>query len=208
MDGTRVSIWFEEQKDFYSGFVNYDTEYVSGLAGGGKAAYNDDSGSHMHYLPKYDGGDEEHVPWRAIQIGIRNISPAAAIDVAHKHPLPSGQLNTDTGRLWGLRGASSQDLLGIFAPIFPEMKDIIEGTGGCGSQFQGQTNAGRVARSASSAISVRRRSAISMPGHGKNHSDHQGYTMNRNLKELTLSGGAPVLSGTRDIALALAQHRP
>ena len=29
-----------------------------------------------------------------------------------------------------------------------------------------------------------------------------------NLKELTLSDEAPILSGTRDVALALAQHRP
>ena len=32
--------------------------------------------------------------------------------------------------------------------------------------------------------------------------------MDRNLKELALSDGAHVLSGKRDIALALAQHRP
>jgi hypothetical protein len=65
-------------------------------------------------------------------------------------------------------------------------------------------NAGRVARSASSAIGMRRKSAISMPGHGKNHSDHQGYKMDCKLKELTLSDEAPVLNTTRDIALALA----
>ena len=88
------------------------------------------------------------------------------------------------------------------------MKDITEDTDGCGSQFQGQTDAGRVARPASSAISVRRKSTISIPGHGKNHSDHQGYTMDRNLKEPTLSDEAPVLSGTRGTALVLAQRRP
>lgn len=32
--------------------------------------------------------------------------------------------------------------------------------------------------------------------------------MDCNLKELTLSDEAPILSGTRDVALALAQHRP
>ena len=32
--------------------------------------------------------------------------------------------------------------------------------------------------------------------------------MDRSLKELALSDGASVLSGTRDIALALAQHWP
>ena len=51
---------------------------------------------------------------------------------------------------------------------------------------------------------MRRKSAISMPGHGKNHSDHQGYKMDCKLKELTLSDEAPVLNTTRDIALALA----
>jgi len=57
---------------------------------------------------------------------------------------------------------------------------------------------------------VKRKSTITIPGHGKNHSDHQGYTINRNLKELVLSdeSQAPVLSVTRDIALALAQQRP
>ena len=116
----------------------------------------------------------------------------------------SGQINTDNGKLWSLRDASPQDLLGISVPIFPEMEDIIEDTDGCGSQFQGQTNVGRVARPASSAIGVRRKSSISVPGHGKNHSDHEGHTMDCNLKELTLSNEAPVLSGTRNIALALA----
>jgi hypothetical protein len=208
VDGTRVSIWFEEQKDFYSGFVRYDTEYVSELASEGKAADNDGDGSPMHYLLKYDDGDDEHISWRAIQVGIRNITSGGFIDIAHQHPLPSGQINTDNGRLWSLRDASPQDLLGISVPIFPEMEDIIEDTDGCGYQFQGQTNAGRVARSASSAIGVRRKSSISVPGHGKNHSDHEGHTMDCNLKELTLSNEAPVLSGTREIALALAQHRP
>ena len=32
--------------------------------------------------------------------------------------------------------------------------------------------------------------------------------MDFNLKELALSNEAPVLSGTRETALALAQHRP
>ena len=41
----------------------------------------------------------------------------------------------------------------------------------------------------------------------KSHSDHEGYTEDCNLKELTLSNKAPVLSGTREMALALAQHR-
>ena len=150
----------------------------------------------MHYLLKYDDGDDEHISWRAIQIGIRNITSGGFIDVEHLHPLPSGQLNTDTGKLWSLRDASPQDLLDISVPIFPKVEDIIEDTDGCGYQFQGQTNAGRVARSASSAIGVRRKSAISIPGHGKNHSDHQGSTMDCNLKELTLSDEAPILSGT------------
>ena len=181
---------------------------MSELASEGKAADNDGDGSPMHYLLKYDDGDDEHISWRAIQVGIRNITSGGFIDVAHQHPLPSGQINTDNGKLWSLRDASPQDLLGISVPIFPEMEDIIEDTDGCGSQFQGQTNAGRVARSASSAIGVRRKSSISVPGHGKNHSDHEGHTMDCNLKELTLSNEAPVLSGTREIALALAQHRP
>jgi hypothetical protein len=130
------------------------------------------------------------------------------IDVAHQHVLPSGPLNTDTGKEWTLRDATVQDLIEISVPVFPELKDVTEDADGCGSQFQGQTNAGRVARSASSAIGVRRKSVISIAGHGKNHSDHQGYTMDKNLKELTLSSEAPVLSGSRSFVLALAQHRP
>ena len=69
---------------------------------------------------------------------------------------PSGQLNTDTGKLWSLRDASSQDLLGISVPIFPEIEDNIEDTDGCGSQFQEQTNSDRVTRSTSSVTGVRR----------------------------------------------------
>ena len=88
------------------------------------------------------------------------------------------------------------------------MKDIIEDTDGCGSQFQGQTNGGRVARAASSALDVRRKSAISIPKHGKNHPDHQSFTMAQNVKELTHSSEAPGLSGSRSVVLALAQHRP
>ena len=42
----------------------------------------------------------------------------------------------------------------------------------------------------------------------QNHSDHQGHTMDCNLKGLALSDEAPVLSGTRDVALAPALHRP
>jgi hypothetical protein len=38
-----------------------------------------------------------------------------------------------------LRHASSQDLLDISVPIFPEMKDIIEDTGGCAApNFKGR----------------------------------------------------------------------
>ena len=85
----------------------------------------------MHYLLKYDDGDEEHVSWRAIQIGIRNTTSSGFIDVAHQHSLSSGQLSTGTGKLWSLRDASSQDLLYISVPIFPEMEDIIEDTDGC-----------------------------------------------------------------------------
>ena len=40
-----------------------------------------------------------HISWRAIQIGIRNITSGGFIDVAHQHPLPSGQINTDNGKL-------------------------------------------------------------------------------------------------------------
>ena len=86
VNDTRVSIWFEEQKDFYSGFVHYDNEYDSVLARDGKAADNDGSGSPMHYLLKYDDGAGEHGSWRAIQIGIRNITTGGFIDVAHQHP--------------------------------------------------------------------------------------------------------------------------
>ena len=66
----------------------YDTEYVSELAREGKAADNDGDGSPMHYLLKYDDGDEQHISWRAIQVGIRNITSGGFIDVAHQHPLP------------------------------------------------------------------------------------------------------------------------
>ena len=88
------------------------------------------------------------------------------------------------------------------------MEDLIEDVGGCGYQFQGQANAGRVTRSAPSAIAVRRKSATCVPGHSKNHADHEGFTMAENIKELTPSSEAPVLSGSRSVVLALAQFRP
>jgi hypothetical protein len=210
VNDTRVLIWFAEQKDLYSGSVSYDKEFIEELAKEGKSADRDDNGSPLHYLVKYDDGDEGHLAWRGIQVGMLNASSGGFIDVAHQHTLPSGALNTDTGKEWTLRDATVQDLADISVPIFPEMNDVIEceDTDGCGSQFQGQTNAGRVARSAASAIGVRRKSVISIAGHGKNHSDHQGFTMDKNLKELTLSSEAPVLSGSRSVVLALAQHRP
>ena len=97
---------------------------MSELANEGKAADNDGDGAPMHYLLKYDDGDDEHISWRAIQIGIRNITSGGFIDVEHLHPFPSGQLNTDTGKLWSLRDASPQDLLDISVPIFPEIVGI------------------------------------------------------------------------------------
>ena len=208
MDGTRVSIWFETQKDFYSGTVSYDTEFSAELATEGKAADNDADAPPLHYLLKYDDGDQEHVSWSTIQIGIRNLVSGGFIEVAHLHELPSGTLNPDTGKQWTLRDATAADLVSISVPKFAEMEDLIEDVDGCGYQFQGQTNAGRVARSASSAIAVRRKSNICVPGHGKNHADHEGFTMAENVKELTLSSEAPVLSGSRSVVLALAQFRP
>ncbi len=79
--------------------MHYDTAYVSELAKEGKAADNDGDGAPMHYLLKFDDGDEMHISWRATQIGIRNITSGGFIDVEHQHPLPSWQLNTDTGKL-------------------------------------------------------------------------------------------------------------
>ena len=203
----RVSIWFEDQRDFYSGSVLYDMELIKELAKEQETAEKDDSGSPKHYLITFDDGDTQHSPWPGIQIGIRNFDSGGFIDVAHQYPLPSGALNTDTGQQWTLHDATSSDLANISVPIFPELKDVIEDTDGCGGQFQGQTNGGRVARSASSAIGVRRKSVIGIAEHGKNHCDHQSFTMDQNLKELTLSSEAPVLSGTRSVVLALAQHR-
>ena len=43
-------------------------------------------------------------------------------------------------------------------------------------------NTGRVTRSAPSAIAVRRKSATCVPGHGKNHADHEGFKMAENIK--------------------------
>jgi len=208
VNGTRVLIWSEEQKGFFSGSVSYDKGFIKEQAKEGKSVDKDDNGSPLHYLVKCDDGDEGHLAWRGIQVGMRNASSGGFIDVAHKLELPSGALNTDTGKVWTLRDATVQDLDGISVPAFPEMEDVIQDTDGCGNQFQGQTNAGRVARSASSAVRVRRKGVISIAGHGKNHSDHQGYTMDRDLKELALSSEAPVLSGSRSAVLALAQHRP
>ena len=93
---------------------------------------------------------------------------------SHLRELPSGTLNPDTGKQWTLHDATAADLVSISVPKFAEMEDLIEDVGGCGYQFQGQTNAGRVARSASSAIAVRRKSNICVLGHGKNHVDHEG----------------------------------
>ena len=209
VDGTRVSIWFEGQQDFYSGIVHYDTGYVSELANEGKAADNDGDGAPMHYLLKFDDGDEKFAhfvaghPDRDSQHHQRRLhrrrapAPAPKRAAQHRHRQAVGPARCQPSR--------PPRHLRLH---LPQNGEIIEYTDGCGYQFQGQTNAGRVARSASSAIGVRRKSVISIPAHGKNHSDHQGHTMDCNLKELTLSDEAPILSGTRDVALALAQHRP
>jgi hypothetical protein len=175
--------------------------------GGKSANETDEYAGPRHCLVEFDDGDQEHLSWREIQLGILNLSSGGFIDVAHQYELPSGTLNPDIGRKWTLRDASASDLAAISVPVLPGMTDIIEDTDGCASQFQGQTNAGRVARSAPSAIAVRRQSVISQPGHGKNHSDHEGHTMDRNLKELTLSSEAPVLCGSRSVVLTLAEFR-
>lgn len=207
VDDSRVSIWFRDQKDFYSGSVRYDIEFIEEMAKEQRTVEEDDNGYPLHYLITYDDGDIGHVSWLDVQVGIRNYQSSGFIDVAHQYPLPSGTFNTDTDQQWTLRDATASDLASTSCPIFPELKDTIEDTDGCGGQFQGQTNAGRVARSASSAIGVRRKSVIGIAGHGKNHCDHQGFTMSQNVKQLTLSSEAPVLSGTRSVVLALAQHR-
>ena len=142
------------------------------------------------------------------QVSIRNLANGGLIEVAHLHELPSGTLNPDTGKQWTLRDATAADLVSISVPKFAEMEDLIEDVDGYGYQFQGYTNAGRVARSASSAIAVSRKINICVPDHGKNHADHEGFTMAENVKELTLSSEAPVLSGSRSVVLALAQFRP
>ena len=85
-----MSIWFEEQQDFYSGIVHYSTEDVPGLANESKAADNDGGGAPMQYLLKYDDGDDERISLRVIQIGIRNTTSGGFIDVEHQHPLSSG----------------------------------------------------------------------------------------------------------------------
>ena len=58
---------------------------------------------------------------------------------------------------------------------------------------------------APATIGVRRKSAISIPGHGGNQSDHQDRVIDANLKELALSCEAPVFSDSRSAALALPQ---
>ena len=208
LDGTRISIWFEKQMEFYLGTVSYDMQYLDELANDGRGVETDEHAGPKHYLVEFDDGDQEHLSWHEIQLGILNLASGGFIDVAHQYELPSGTLNPDTGREWTLRDASASDIAAISLPVFPEMRGIIEDTDGCASQFQGQTNAGRVARSASSAIAVRRKASICVPGHGKNHADNRGFTMAENEKKLTLPSVAPFLSGRRSVALALAQFRP
>ena len=113
-------------------------------------------------------------------------------------------MNGEGSLLWGLRDASTDE----FEPLFPEMADVLEITDGCAAQFQGQTNAGRVARSASGPSGVRRQSIISIAGHGKNNCDHQGATNTANVRKLSLSNQSPLFHGTRNLVLALSMFFP
>ena len=65
--------------------MSYDTEFSAELATEGKAAVNDDDAPPLHYLLKYDDGDQEHVSWSTIQIGIRNLVSGGFIELAHLH---------------------------------------------------------------------------------------------------------------------------
>ena len=209
VNGKRLSIWFDNREAFFDGIVVFDTELVEHclLRGKDPEMEKDNSGPAI-YLVTFDDGESAHKSWYNIQVGFLNLEGGGFVDVPHQYPLPSGANNDVSGKQWSLRDASTADLAKISVPVFPEMEDIIEDTDGCASQFQGQTNAGRVARSASSFVAVRRKSVISIAQHGKNHCDHQGFTMDQNLKELTLTSEAPVVDGTRAVVEALAQHRP
>ena len=100
VDDTRMSIWFEKQRDFYSGTAFFNTEFPAELATEGKAADSDDDGASPpspYCLPMYDDEDQAHVSWSTIQIGIRNLASGGFIAAGHLHGLPSGTLNPDTG---------------------------------------------------------------------------------------------------------------
>ena len=73
-----VSIWFEDQGDFYSGSVLYDMELIKELAKEQETAEKDDSGCPKHYLITFDDGDTQHSSWPGIQIGIRNFDSGAS----------------------------------------------------------------------------------------------------------------------------------
>jgi len=113
-------------------------------------------------------------------------------------------MNGEGSLLWGLRDASTDEVV----PLFPEMADVLEVTDGCAAQLQGQTNAGRVARSASGPSGVRRQSIISIAGHGNNSCDHQGATNTANVRKLSLSNQSPLFHGTRNLVLALSMFFP
>jgi len=59
-------------------------------------------------------------------------------------------------------------------PRMPGLADHCESTGGCGGQFQGEPNYGLVARGATGASAVRRRSITDEKNHGKNVSGPLG----------------------------------
>ena len=142
--------------------------------------------------------------WPIIQGGIINNEGKNYVNAGHLHELPSGPMNGEGSLLWGLRDASTDE----FEPLFPEMADVLEITDGCAAQFQGQTNAGRVARAASGPSGVRRQSIISIAGHGKTNCDNQGATNAANVRKLSLSNQSPLFHGTRNVVLALSMFFP
>jgi hypothetical protein len=131
----------------------------------------------------------------------------------HAAELPTGNMpckvgDEEGGKPWGLVDAPfTSDEASAAAAVFPEMEHTIEPTDGCGGQFQGEANVGRVATALHGPTKLRRHSVIGVANHGKGIGDAMGYVLTKSIDE-GVAHQRLILQGTRNLVLYLAQHHP
>lgn len=129
----------------------------------------------------------------------------------HAAELPTGNMpckvgDEEGGKPWGLVDAPfTSDEASAAAAVFAEMENNIEPTDGCGGQFQGEANVGRVAGALHGPTKLRRHSVIGVANHGKGIGDALGHVLTTSVDE-GVAHQRLLLQGTRNLVLYLAQH--